>query len=69
MNNPLFLKFPYSVSDNVQVCAVCKIPILNVYEPYLNKYYPSSLYWSVEREEVYCSPDHSLIRHEEIKDV
>lgn len=29
---------------------------------------PSSNYWSAERQEVYCSAEHSLQKHEERKE-
>lgn len=63
----MYRKFPYMVVDVIHKCPVCQQPIFNKFEPGIGRYYPSSLYWNVEREEVYCGAEHSLVRHEEIK--
>jgi len=42
-------------------CAVCGACITS------NNGIPTSKYWSVERKEIYCSAEHSLQRHEQLK--
>ena len=43
-------------------CAVCQIHIAS------DNGIPTSKYWNIEREEVYCSADHSLERHGDVHD-
>lgn len=46
-------------------CCVCGLEVPAAYSG--DKPYPSSNYWNVERDEVYCGPEHMLQRHEEVE--
>ena len=61
------IKWPYTqtaYSDNR--CVVCGKIVDQSFDIGQKLYYPSSLYWNIERSEIYCGVQHSLDRHQEI---
>ncbi len=61
------LLWPYTEYDTgSNPCVICQVPVPQTYDEIQRHWHPISLYWNSERHEVYCTPEHSLKRHEEI---
>lgn len=62
---------PFNYGDGFWLCHMCWRIISAVIVENLKKelqYEPESKYWNMERNEVYCSAQHSLDVHQKIKE-
>ena len=65
------LAFPNSIFSEVYKCTICNKVILSECAEMDDRgicirFTPASRYWNVQREEVYCSAEHSLERHNQL---